>query len=34
MLPGKESWLSLKEKKLHNIGFPTYKLPESTKYLL
>ena len=29
MLPMNEYGLSLKEKKLHNIGFPTYKLPES-----
>ena len=30
----KESGLSLKEKNLHNIGFPIYKLPKSTKNLL
>jgi len=27
----KESVLSLKEKKHHYIGFPTFKLPTSTK---
>ena len=29
----KESVLSLKEKKQHNLGFPTFKLPASTKIL-
>ena len=30
----KESMLSLKEKKPHIIGFPTFKLPASTKHIL
>ena len=33
MLLIKESGLNLNEK-LNNIGFPTYKLPESTKLIL
>ena len=34
MLLNKESVLILKEKKQHNIGFPTFKLSASTKNLL
>ena len=30
----KESVLGLQEKSQHNIGFPTFKLPESTKNIL
>jgi len=30
----KESVLSLKYKQQHNIGFPTFKLPASTKNVL
>ena len=33
MLLMKESVFSLKEKQ-HNIGFPTFKLPKSTKNIL
>ena len=33
MLLMKESVLSFEEKK-HNLGFPTFKLPASTKHLL
>ena len=31
MLLMKKSVLSLKEKQQHNVGFPTFKLPASTK---
>ena len=34
MLLMKESVLSLNEKKQHNIGFPTFKLPRCNKNLL
>ena len=34
MLLAKESLLSLKEKNVHNIGVPTFKLPASTKSII